>query len=68
MNDILQQSGRNIVLCLDGTSNEPETGMTNVARMFDVAVKGDHQLVYYDPGVGTMGSRAALTQIGRRAS
>ncbi len=59
---------RNLVICLDGTTNEPETGFTNVARMFDVCVKDDQQLVYYDPGVGTMGSRAAVTQLGRSAT
>jgi uncharacterized protein (DUF2235 family) len=55
---------RNLVVCLDGTNNEPETGTTNVARIYDVAEKSDRQLVYYDPGVGTMGSRAAVTQAG----
>ncbi|WP_405889713.1 DUF2235 domain-containing protein [Streptomyces sp. NBC_00133] len=68
MTDSLQGSQRNIVLCLDGTSNEPETGTTNVARMFDLAVKRDHQLVYYDPGVGTMGARGAVTPLGKKAS
>jgi len=58
-------SGRNLVVCLDGTTNEPETGSTNAARMFLVAEKNDRQLVYYDPGVGTMGARAAVTQLGR---
>jgi uncharacterized protein (DUF2235 family) len=57
--------GRNLVVCLDGTTNEPETGVTNVARMFDVASKHDNQLVYYEPGVGTMGSRAAVYRLGR---
>lgn len=41
---------RNLVVCLDGTTNEPETGCTNVARMFDVGEKNARQLVYYDPG------------------
>jgi Uncharacterized alpha/beta hydrolase domain (DUF2235) len=41
---------RNLVVCLDGTSNEPETDVTNVARLFDMVVKDDEQLVYYDPG------------------
>lgn len=59
---------RNIVLCLDGTSNEPETGFTNVARMFYVAVKGTTQLAYYDPGVGTMGARGAVTPLAKRAT
>src|SRR5262249_402963 len=56
---------RNLVVCLDGTSNEPETGFTNVARMFDVAEKGPAQLVYYDPGVGTMGAPGAITPWGK---
>jgi uncharacterized protein (DUF2235 family) len=56
---------RNLVVCLDGTTNEPETGCTNVARMFDVAEKSRGQLVYYDPGVGTMGAQAAITPWGK---
>jgi len=56
---------RNLVICLDGTSNEPEQGATNVGRIYDAAVKDDTQLVYYDPGVGTMGARAAVTPLGR---
>lgn len=57
---------RNLLLCLDGTRNEPETGSTNVVRMFDMAVKDEDQLVYYDPGVGTMGARSATTPLGKR--
>lgn len=57
---------RAIVICLDGTSNEPESGTTNVARMYSLAVKSDEQLVYYDPGVGTMGARGAVTGLGKR--
>jgi uncharacterized protein (DUF2235 family) len=58
-------SPRNLVVCLDGTTNEPETGFTNVARMFDVAEKNPGQLAYYDPGVGTMGAAAAITPWGK---
>ena len=57
---------RVIVICLDGTSNEPESGTTNVARLYSLAVKSDDQLVYYDPGVGTMGARGAVTGLGKR--
>ncbi|HEX5860028.1 MAG TPA: DUF2235 domain-containing protein [Microbacterium sp.] len=57
---------RNLVICLDGTSNEPETGVTNVARLYEVALKSPDQLVYYDPGVGTMGARGAVTASGRQ--
>lgn len=57
---------RNLVVCLDGTANEPESGLTNVVRSFDIAVKADDQIVYYDPGVGTMGARSATTRLGKR--
>jgi len=56
---------RNLLVCLDGTRNEPETGATNVARLYALAVKDDEQLVYYDPGVGTMGARSATTRLGK---
>ena len=56
---------RKLVVCLDGTNNEPEHGATNVARMYEVAQKDDSQLAYYDPGVGTMGARAAITPLGQ---
>ncbi len=59
---------RNLVLCLDGTSNEPEADTTNVARLFQAAVKSEGQLVFYDPGVGTMGARGAVTSLGKRAT
>ena len=59
---------RNLVVCLDGTSNEPESGTTNVARTYAVAVKSESQLVYYDPGVGTMGARGAVTETGKKAT
>lgn len=60
--------GRNLVLCLDGTSNEPESDTTNVARIFEAAAKTPTQLVYYDPGVGTMGARGAITAWGKQAT
>ena len=52
---------RNLLVCLDGTKNEPETGITNVSRLFKMALKDDTQLAYYDPGVGTMGARSATS-------
>lgn len=56
---------KNLVVCLDGTNNEPEHGATNVTRFFEVARKDDRQVVYYDPGVGTMGARSATTRVGK---
>ena len=57
---------RNLVICLDGTRNELEMRSTNVVRVYDIAVKDGRQLAYYDPGVGTMGARAAVTRTGKR--
>ncbi|GAA5202271.1 DUF2235 domain-containing protein [Microbacterium jejuense] len=59
-----ESSARTLVLCLDGTGSEPESGVTNVARLYAMAVKDDRQLVFYDPGVGTMGARGAVTPFG----
>jgi uncharacterized protein (DUF2235 family) len=58
----------NIVICFDGTNNEPEHGQTNVARIYDIAAKNTAQVVYYDPGVGTMGARSATTRPGQALS
>ncbi|MGM1059569.1 DUF2235 domain-containing protein [Saccharothrix sp. Mg75] len=63
-----EDTGRNLVLCLDGTCNEPEAGTTNVARAYDIAVKDQGQVVYYSPGVGTMGARGAVTGLGKAAT
>lgn len=57
---------RNMVLCFDGTSAEPEVSYTNVARLFSMLEHSERQLTYYDPGVGTLGSSAAVTRLGRR--
>lgn len=51
---------RNLVICCDGTSNEPTpadkaAGGTNVVRLFRCIKKSEKQVVYYDPGVGTSG-------------
>ena len=54
-------------MCLDGTSNEPEVDVTNVARLFDMAIKDQEQLVYYDPGVGTMGARSSTLRWASRS-
>lgn len=51
---------RNIIVCCDGTSNEPrpakaDAGATNVVHLFRCLQKTDDQIVFYDPGVGTSG-------------
>ncbi|TZG26562.1 DUF2235 domain-containing protein [Sphingomonas montanisoli] len=46
---------RNLVVLLDGTSNQVEGDLTNVLKLYRMAVKDDEQLVFYHPGVGTVG-------------
>jgi uncharacterized protein (DUF2235 family) len=54
--------GRNIVLCCDGTSNEYGDRNTNVVKLFSILKKDKAtQLCFYDPGLGTFSSAAALT-------
>jgi uncharacterized protein (DUF2235 family) len=46
---------RNLVVCCDGTSNEFGETNTNVVRLVQVLEQDPGtQLVYYDPGVGTL--------------
>jgi uncharacterized protein (DUF2235 family) len=59
---------KNIVLCLDGTANQLKAkGNTNVVRLYELLDLGDpeSQVAFYDPGVGTFGSKGALTPIAR---
>lgn len=46
--------GRNLVVLLDGTGNELGRNMSNVLKLYRIAEKGQKQLVYYNPGVGTI--------------
>lgn len=46
---------RNLVVCCDGTANKFGAENTNVVRLVEVLTAGDpNQLVFYDPGVGTL--------------
>ncbi len=59
---------KNIVVLSDGTGNELKTkGNTNVVRLFALMTRGapSSQVMFYDPGVGTMGAQGALTGVGR---
>jgi uncharacterized protein (DUF2235 family) len=60
---------RNIVVCCDGTSNQPSKAPTNVAKLVYTLVKDPaHQLVYYHPGLGTMAAPGYTTKIGSRGA
>ncbi|MEV6333125.1 DUF2235 domain-containing protein [Nocardia vinacea] len=57
-------TGKNIVICLDGTGNQVRaSGSTNVVRLFEMLDLSDatKQIAYYDPGVGTFSSQGAWT-------
>lgn len=47
---------KNIVICCDGTGNQINDRLSNVLKLFRVLQKNDDQLVYYSPGVGTVGN------------
>ncbi len=46
---------KNIVILFDGTSNEISDNRTNVLRLYGTLKKSEDQIVWYDPGVGTIG-------------
>jgi uncharacterized protein (DUF2235 family) len=45
---------KNIVVCCDGTGNEIEANLSNVLKLFRILRKHEKQIVFYDPGVGTI--------------
>lgn len=59
---------KNIIICCDGTNNKLDGDLTNVVRIFQVAIKDEQQVAFYDPGVGTMASPDQKTRLGKRWS
>ena len=57
---------KNIVLLLDGTSNEIKKNRSNILRLYGTLEKTEKQLVYYDPGVGTFGADGAWSRTWRK--
>jgi uncharacterized protein (DUF2235 family) len=55
--------GKNIVICCDGTGNEVEGNLSNVLKLFRILRKTSDQRVYYNPGIGTIGTSDAWTKI-----
>jgi len=46
---------KKIILCLDGTNNQYKTDNSNIVKLYRVIKRiPNEQLVYYDPGVGTL--------------
>lgn len=54
---------KNVVICCDGTGNQYGEYNTNVVKLVEVLERGSpNQLVFYDPGVGTLGANIVATQ------
>jgi uncharacterized protein (DUF2235 family) len=56
---------KNIVICCDGTGNQYGSENSNVVKLYWTLTPQDKQFAYYHPGVGTMGSRNALSAAGK---
>ncbi|KAG1740621.1 hypothetical protein EDB19DRAFT_763182 [Suillus lakei] len=48
-----KDKGRNLVICIDGTSNKYGDKNTNIVELYSEMVKDDKQFTYYNSGVGT---------------
>ncbi|KAF8593522.1 hypothetical protein BDV93DRAFT_460987 [Ceratobasidium sp. AG-I] len=44
---------RNLIVCIDGTSNQFSKKSTNVIQLYSYIKKDDSQLTYYNSGIGT---------------
>ncbi|KAF8326159.1 hypothetical protein F5887DRAFT_1139000 [Amanita rubescens] len=55
-------TGRLLILCFDGTGNKFGEN-SNIVRLFRALKKGSqkHQVLYYQPGIGTYNKRAFIT-------
>lgn len=59
---------KKIVILMDGTSNQISANRTNILRLYGTLAKHSGQLVFYDPGVGTMGAERRWLGLWRKAS
>ncbi len=58
---------RKLIICFDGTGNEVEKNESNVLRLYKCLKHNDNQLVYYEPGVGTLSTRPFARNLFSRA-
>lgn len=60
---------KNIIICCDGTGNEPSAGgSSNVFDLVGLLQADKSQLVYYDPGLGTESAPGAQTWVSKTTS
>lgn len=64
----MEPTGKNVVLCCDGTANEFAADRTNVLKLCYTLIHSPQQQIYYHPGLGTMEPAGALTPMMRRAT
>lgn len=57
--------GKKLVICCDGTANQFAQHRTNVLKLAFAAAKDPSQLLYYQPGVGTMAPPGFVSAIGQ---
>lgn len=56
---------KNLILCLDGTSNKFSHEITNVVKAYDFCMKDENQIVKYVPGVGSISDKGEYSYISR---
>jgi uncharacterized protein (DUF2235 family) len=59
---------KNIVVCCDGTGNEVKENLSNVLKLYRIAERNAEQVVFYDPGVGTLSSDDPWSRLKSKAS
>ncbi len=67
MEDSKNTTGKNIVICLDGTGNEFGDRNSNVIKLFSTLPRDKKQIAYYHPGLGTTGEMNTPGFFGRIA-
>lgn len=58
---------RNLVVLLDGTSNEVKDDLTNVLKLYRTAARSETQRVFYHPGIGTVSLVSDWTPLAEQA-
>ena len=53
---------KNIVILCDGTGNKIDANQTNVAKLYRTLKKDPKQVVYYQPGIATVGYQSLWTR------
>lgn len=66
---MINKDGKNIIICLDGTGAKLREHNTNVIKLYRILErKPDHQIIYYDPGVGTLGGPEYKTPLDKQVN